>query len=157
MSEDWLFAPTDNLGTILAATLGSLIVAGGLWLNLRQWRAEAASRRHQEFESPIEKFHTSETRAALMMIHSYERIIPMIDAKEPVRWEEIEVALIPALFRQYLFEPRLTMIRDCFNDLLAGLTTLHFLLNHRLVKKEDVDYIAKGLFIQIVTNDARIS
>lgn len=62
IAQDWLLRATDNLGTIvaaaLAAVLGSLIVAGGLWLNLKQWRAEAASRRHQEFENRIEKFQT---------------------------------------------------------------------------------------------------
>jgi hypothetical protein len=154
--NNWLFAPTDNLGTMLAAAGGAAIVAGGLWLNLKQWRAEAASRRHQELENRIEKFHTPETRAALMMIHYYERIIPLIDAKEPVRWEEIEVALIPALYRQYLFEPRLTAIRDCFNDLLEGLTNLHFLMQQKLVQEDDVDHIARGLLVRIATYDARI-
>jgi hypothetical protein len=152
----WLFSPTDNLGTIVAAASGSGILALGLWASFKQWRAEAASRRHQEFENRIEKFHTPETRVALMMIYSYERIIPLIDQKEPVRWEEVEVALIPALYRQYLFEPRLTMIRDCFNDLLAGLTNLHFLMNQKLVHKKDVEHIAKELLVRIATNDARI-
>lgn len=90
------------------------------------------------------------------MLHNFERIIPLIDAREPVRWDEIEVALIPALYRQYLFEPRLTTLRDCFNDLLAGLTNLHFLLNQKLVKEDDVRHIARELLIRIATNDARI-
>lgn len=163
----WLWAPTDNLGTIIAAVLGALVASGvvalSLFYSLEQWRDEAnsrrdeaASRRHEDFERRIERFRTPETRAALMMLHNYKRLIPLVDNIEPVTWEEVEVALIPAIYREHGFEPRLIAIRDCFNGLLGGLTNLHFLKNEGLVLDRDVDHIAKELLIRVATNEAKI-
>src|SRR4051812_1462696 len=66
--SSWFFNPTDNLATLIGAgvtLLGSGLVVLGLVMNARQWRSEAASRRHQEFESRIERFQTPKTRAAI--------------------------------------------------------------------------------------------
>ena len=80
-----------------------------------------------------------------MMLLNYDRDVIIRDSVGPERvsWGDTEKALVPGCFRQYLYEPQMTAIRDCFNDMLEGMSRLHFLLTEELVRQEDVDHICR--------------
>lgn len=150
----WLFGPPDTLVTLI----GSTLVAVGLLATARQWQAdnqakrdEARSRRHQEHAERRAAFRTWQTNAAVMMILNYERdvVIREDHSPEKVSWETCELALIPAPYRRYLYEPTLIAIRDCFNDWLENISTLIVQRDAGLVTQEDVDHLCKTLLLRV--------
>jgi hypothetical protein len=154
----WLAKETDNLATMIGTALvlvGLLVAPRQLRIDTEARREEARSRRYQEFADRIEKFRTPKARAAIMMLLNYERDVVIRDEHGPERvtWDECEVALIPARFREYLYEPRLIAIRDCFNELIENLTRLAFLLDEKLVFPPDVHHIAKPLVARIAADE----
>jgi hypothetical protein len=115
----WLTHETDNLVTLIGAGL----VFAGLFQTSRTMRDEARSRRVDQYAARLREFRTVQTNAAIMMLLNYDRDIVLREGEGPTRccWEQTAKALIPAYFRHYLYEPPLTVIRDCFNDLLEGM------------------------------------
>lgn len=151
----WLGKSPDNLVTLI----GSALVGGGLLLTARTIRAdtlakldEARSRRVEQYAERIREFRTLRTNAAIMMLLNFDRDIVVQEGERPERicWSDTAWALVPAYFRHYMYEPKLTVIRDCFNDLLEGMSRLHFLLTQDLVRQEDVDHICRPLLDRIV-------
>lgn len=151
----WLRKPPDNLVTLI----GSCLVGGGLLLTSRTIRAdaqakrdEARSRRIEQYAERVREFRTLRTNAAVMMLLNYDRNVIVEEGGDPVRmcWDKTAHALVPGYFRHYLYEPELTVIRDCFNDLLEGMSRLHFLLTQGLVRKEDVDHICRPLLERLI-------
>lgn len=154
----WLLKPPDNLVTLI----GSALVCAGLVFTSLQWRAdvpakidEAQSRRIEQYIDRIHQFRTPQTNAAIMMLLNYDRDVTIRDSIGPERvtWNDTEKALVPGSFRHYLYEPQLTAIRDCFNDMLEGMSRLHFLLTEGLVRQEDVDHICRPLLTRLALDE----
>lgn len=147
----WLTHETDNLVTLIGAGL----VFAGLFQTSRTMRDEARSRRIDQYAARVRDFRTVQTNAAIMMLLNYDRDIVLREGEAPRRccWDETAKALIPAYFRHYLYEPELTTIRDCFNDLLEGMSRLHFQLTQGLVQQEDVDHICRPLLTRLITDE----
>lgn len=150
----WLLSPTDNLVTLV----GSSFVLLGLLATARQWkedaevkREEARSRRHAEYAERLAGFRTWQTNAAIMMILNYDRdvIIRADSSAERVSWPICELALIPAPYRRYLYEPTLIAIRDCFDDWIGNISRLVYLEGEGLVKSTDVDHLCKSLLLRV--------
>jgi hypothetical protein len=108
---NWLFNQTDNLTTLI----GYMILAGGSIIAYRQWRAEqvwrkgeASSRRQEMLSARVDSFYTPATRNAILMMLSYERDILLWPGEEltKVSWDDCARALIPALFREYLYDQK---------------------------------------------------
>lgn len=157
----WLLKQPDNLVTLI----GSALVCAGLVFTALQWRAdvqakldEARSRRTEQYVERIRQFRTPQTNAAIMMLLNYDRDVIIRDSVGPERvsWKDTEKALVPGCFRRYLYEPQMTAIRNCFNDMLEGMSRLHFLLTEELVRQEDVDHICRPLLKRLVL-DAKFS
>jgi hypothetical protein len=146
----WLTHETDNLVTLIGAGL----VFAGLFQTSRTMRDEARSRRVDQYAARLREFRTVQTNAAIMMLLNYDRDIVLREGEGPTRccWEQTAKALIPAYFRHYLYEPPLTVIRDCFNDLLEGMSRLHFLLTQGLVQIDDVDHICRPLLTRLIAD-----
>jgi hypothetical protein len=157
----WLFRPPDNLVTLL----GAVLVAIGLGATALQWRSdneskreEARSRRHAEYAERLGAYRTWETNAAIMMLLNFDRdvIIRAGQPAERVSWADCELALIPASYRKYLYEPKLIAIRDCFNGWIENMSRLVYLENERLVERKDVDHLCKTL-LQRVANEPQFA
>lgn len=152
---NWLLKPPDNLVTLIGAGLvggGLLLTAANMQADRIAKRDEASSRRLEQYALRIREFRTLQTNAAIMMLLNYDRDIVVRAGDAPVRccWNETALALVPGCFRHYLYEPKITLIRDCFNDLLEGMSRLHFLLVHELVRPADVDHICKPLLDRLI-------
>jgi hypothetical protein len=153
----WLLRPPDNLVTLIGASF----VLAGLALTARQWRSdvankkeEARSRRHQEYADRLERFRTRQTNAAIMMLLNYDRDVQLHpdEEAERVSWDDCAKALIPATFRAYLYDPKSTAIRDCFNDLIENISRLVFLEKEGLVLTRDVDHLCRTLLVRIAND-----
>jgi hypothetical protein len=157
----WLFGPPDNLVTLLGADFVGL----GLLATAKQWqvdneskRAEARSRRHSEYADRRAAFRTWQTNAAVMMMLNYDRDVRIYEERPPVRvsWEVCEKAVIPAPYRQYLYDPELIAIRDCFNDWIENVTQLVYLEEEGLVEQRDVDNLCKP-FLQRISHKTQFA
>jgi hypothetical protein len=154
--KDWLLSAPDNLVTLI----GSALVLCGLLATAQQWRLdneskreEARSRRHAEYAERVAAFKTWQTKSAIMMILNYERDVQLAEGQplQKVNWGYCELALIPAPYRRYLYEPTLISIRDCFNDFIENVSRLVFLQRQGLVKQEDVDHLCRTLMVRIAS------
>lgn len=157
----WLMKAPDNLSGLLSSGL----VAAGLIFTAKQWRSdvqhkreEAKARDLQSYVDRLDRFRTPKTRAAIMMLLNYDRDIKLEEGgdKERIDWEKTALALVPGNFRSYLYEPDLTSIRDCFNDLLDGMDRLYYLETAGLLRPSDVDHICRPL-IRRISADAQFT
>lgn len=173
---NWWNRPTDNSATLLAAVISALVLLLPVIIAWRQLRlsqqtleaalaqskgeeevraAEAKSRRAAEFQERIDQFFSTGTQAAIAIIHHHDRDVRLSDIRgaERVSWAECELALVPATHRPYIYEPKLTAIRDCFSGFIEGLSRLWYLREEGLLDPADVRHIIQPLLRRLVDHD----
>ena len=157
----WLFRSTDNLATLIyaGATLcGALAVLAGVWRAGDQLRLEAASRRRQEIERQIDRFHSPKAAAAIEILSNFDFDCELHDGKglRRVCWSIVERALVPATLREHLYDPDEPAIRSCFTDLIHQLDRLEHLRRQGLIPDKDVRHVALGLAARIAGQSAPV-
>jgi len=173
---NWWTRPTDNTATLLSALISAFVLLLPVLIAWRQLRlsqktleaalaqsegeaavraAEAKSRRAAEFQQRLEQFFTTGTQAAIAIIHHHDRDVRLSAERgvERVTWAECELALVPATYRPYVYEPKLTAIRDCFLQWIGGLSRLWYFREQGLLDPVDVEHIVKPLLARLVEHD----
>ena len=172
----WWARPTDNSATLFSAVISAFVLLLPVIIAWRQLRlsqktleaalahsdgeaavraAEGKSRRAAEFQQRIDQFFTTPTQAAIAIIHHHDRDVRLSPDRgvERVTWADCELALIPATHRPYLYEPKLTAIRDCFSQFIEGLSRLWYFREQGLLEPLDVEHIVKPLLTRLVEYD----
>ena len=172
----WWTRPTDNSATMFSAVISAFVLLLPVIIAWRQLRlsqktleaalahsdgeaavraAEGKSRRAAEFQQRIDQFFTTPTQAAIAIIQHHDRDVRLSADRgvERVTWADCELALIPATHRPYLYEPKLTAIRDCFSQLIEGLSRLWYFREQGLLEPLDVEHIVKPLLSRLVDYD----
>jgi len=175
-TTDWWARPTDNSATVLSALISAFVLLLPVLIAWRQLRlsqktleaalaqsegeaavraAEAKSRRAAEFQQRLDQFFTTGTQAAIAIIHHHDRDVRLSAERgvERVTWAECELALVPATYRPYVYEPKLTAIRDCFSEWIEGLSRLWYFREQGLLDPLDVEHIVKPLLALLVEYD----
>ena len=173
---DWWTRPTDNSATVLSALISAFVLLLPVLIAWRQLRlsqktleaalaqtegeaavraAEAKSRRAAEFQQRLDQFFTTGTQAAIAIVHHHDRDVRLSAERgvERVTWAECELALVPATYRPYVYEPKLTAIRDCFLQWIEGLSRLWYFREQGLLDPIDVEHIVKPLLARLVAHD----
>jgi len=174
--QSWWDRPTDNSATLLAAVISALVLLLPVIIAWRQLRlsqqtleaalaqskgeekvrtAEAKSRRAAEFQERIDQFFSTGTQAAIAIIYHHDRDVRLSEIRgvERVSWAECELALVPATHRPYIYEPKLTAIRDCFAEFIEGLSRLRYLREEGLLDPADMRHIVQPLLARFVDYD----
>jgi len=174
--ESWWARPTDNSATLLSAMIAAFVLLLPVVIAWRQLRlsqrtleaalaqsqsdaevraAEAKSRRAAEFQQRLDQFFSTGTQAAIAIIHHHDRDVRLSEDREVERvtWAECELALVPATHRPYIYEPKLTAIRDCFSELVESLSRLWYFREQELLEAADVQHIAQPLLARLVEHD----
>jgi len=175
-AERWWNRPTDNTATLLSALISAVVLLLPIVVAWRQLRlgqrtleaalaqsrreeetraAEAKSRRAAEFQQRLDQFFSIGTQAAIAIIHHHDRDVRLSQTRavERVSWAECECALVPATHRPYAYEPKLTAIRDCFSELLEGLSRLRYLREEGLLDPTDMRHIVQPLLARLALHD----
>lgn len=175
-AERWWNRPTDNSATLLSALISAVVLLLPIVIAWRQLRlsqqtleaamaqsrredetraAEAKSRRAAEFQQRLDQFFSVGTQAAIAIIHHHDRDVRLsqMRAVERVTWAECERALVPATHRPYTYEPKLTAIRDCFSELIEGLSRLRYLREEGLLDPTDMRHIVQPLLARLALHD----
>jgi hypothetical protein len=175
-AANWWARPTDNSATVLSALISAFVLLLPVLIAWRQLRlsqktleaalaqsegeaavraAEAKSRRAAEFQQRLDQFFTTGTQAAIAIIHHHDRDVRLSAERgvERVTWAECELALVPATYRPYVYEPKLTAVRDCFLEWIEGLSRLWYFREQGLLDPVDVEHIVKPLLARLVEHD----
>lgn len=134
----WLVEPTDNLGTLLSASLVGVAAV----LAYSQWAADQRWKRMEALMERIMAFgDTPGSRNAMMMLTTRERDVPLWDREKPecryerVTWNEVAHALIPGNLIDYEYNKKEIAIRDSLEDFLGRLTHLGLYREAGLLKR----------------------
>lgn len=172
-ADSWWTHPTDNKATLLSALISAFVLLLPIVIAWRQLRlsqktleaaiaqsrseaetraAEAKSRRAAEFQARLDQFFSNGTQAAIAIIHHHDRDVRLSETRgiERVSWAECDVALVPATHRPYIYEPKLTAIRDCFSELIEGLSRLRYLRDEGLLDPADMRHIVQPLLERLI-------
>ncbi|MBB5715835.1 hypothetical protein [Sphingomonas aerophila] len=138
----WLFSDeTSNFATLLGYVL---VAASGLFAYQR-WGHDRRIKRIELLMERLGSFNeTPGARNAVMMLYNHDRMIPLWDQDEPpekryvrVTWAEVEFALIPHPIYPDRFDPKLSAIRDCFEDYLSRMGQIWIYLELGVITSED--------------------
>lgn len=141
----------DNNGGNLVTLIGyALAVAGGV-LGYFRWSHERRIKRIELLIERLRSFDASPgARNAVMMLNNHDRMIPLWDEDEPphqryvrVTWAEVEEALTPHTIREHAFDPKLSAIRDSFEDFLARIAEIWLYIRNDVFTDDDAQRIMR--------------